>query len=242
MPVMSYFPVLGASMKSFSNDWGAPRSGGRGHEGTDIFAPSGTPLIAVTGGTITAAGNDGGKGGLRVWINGTFYYAHLSKLGPGIKAGVRVKAGQVIGYVGNSGNAASTPPHLHFGYDPSGSHSANGWANPFPFLRKLVNGGKVVMGKGGTPIDESPKSARQQKEDVFLEPPVLPQMGEPVLPTTPPGPEELMVTPEPPGSVSIGYTPRRRADAWDLISQVPNASPETLAYAKLIAKAASADS
>lgn len=219
-------PVKGGK---YTNDWGAPRSGGRGHEGTDIFAPAGTPIVAVVGGTITAAGDDGGKGGLRVWINGTFYFAHLSKLGKGIREGAKVKAGQVIGYVGNSGNARNTPPHLHFGWDPSGSQSANGWSNPYPLLTKAT---PVKRAKAPT-VEE--QAAVTVMDEEFERPPI--DLGSPVTPLSPmaAGPATL----GPIGSADPTPTapPETLASTWQLISTLPGASPDSLRYAELAALA-----
>lgn len=113
--------------KTFTNDWGAPRSGGRTHKGNDLFSPYGTPLGAVDAGVITKAGDDGGLGGLRVWLQTTsghgFYYAHLSRVGA--VEGQTVAQGDVVGAVGNSGNARTTPPHLHFQVHPGGGEPVN---------------------------------------------------------------------------------------------------------------------
>ncbi len=117
---------------SFINDWGFPRSGGRTHKGTDIFAPWNQPMRAVADGTITV--RTGGLGGNALYVNadyGTrYYYAHLSSFADWISSGVRVSRGDVIGYNGDSGNAAGGAPHLHFGIIPPGGS----WVNPFPTL------------------------------------------------------------------------------------------------------------
>ncbi len=132
---MSVFPVLGPCF--FADTWQAPRSGGRRHEGTDIIAKSGTPIYAVTNGTITRQYFDkpGSLGGnsLRLTApNGTyFYYAHFSTFTENIKVGTVVRAGEVIGYVGNTGN--SSTPHLHFEYHPGGGAAVN----PFPLLKSI---------------------------------------------------------------------------------------------------------
>lgn len=127
------FPVNGPH--SFINDWGFPRSGGRTHKGNDIFAAKGTPLVAVTDGYIGKSSPiEKGLGGITLWVYGTdgnqYYYAHLSKIHPGIRVGSKVAAGQIIGYVGNTGNARTTPPHMHFQIHPGGGEAIN----PYPYL------------------------------------------------------------------------------------------------------------
>ncbi len=112
------FPVAGGKNTNIQSFWGANRDAGRrAHEGIDIFAPRGTPVIAVTNGQITSSG-ERGLGGKQVWIrdqkrNQSIYYAHLDSIKP--ISNNRVKTGDTIGFVGNSGNARTTPPHLHFG-------------------------------------------------------------------------------------------------------------------------------
>jgi LysM repeat protein len=117
-------PVQGAVQ--FMNDWGFPRSGGRFHEGNDLFAARGTPAVAVVAGT--ALQTNGPLGGHQVKLLGddgvSYYYTHLDRFG----AGGRVAAGTVIGYVGNSGNAAGGATHVHFEVHPGGGAAVN----PYP--------------------------------------------------------------------------------------------------------------
>jgi murein DD-endopeptidase MepM/ murein hydrolase activator NlpD len=116
--------------RGYSNDFGAPRSGGRTHQGNDIFAPTGTPIRAPFAGTASDASNS--VGGLSVTVYGSqgyVYNAHLSRMG---QLG-SVSAGTIIGYVGTSGNAAGTSPHDHFEW-----HPGNGGAvNPYPYLNQV---------------------------------------------------------------------------------------------------------
>lgn len=111
------FPVLATTNNAIQSYWGAVREGGaRSHEGIDIFAKKGTPVIAATDGRITYTGEKG-LGGKQVWLrdqkrNQSLYYAHLDSIHP---VSGRVKTGDTLGYVGNTGNARTTPPHLHFG-------------------------------------------------------------------------------------------------------------------------------
>ena len=131
------FPVYAAS--SFSDTFGAARAGVVWHHGQDIFAPLGTPLLAVADGTIFSVGwND--LGGYRLWLRdrqgNQFYYAHLSAFSPLAVDGNEVKAGAVVGFVGNTGDAQTTPYHLHFEIHPVGllPLGYDGVVNPMPYL------------------------------------------------------------------------------------------------------------
>lgn len=127
------FPVQGPH--SYIDSWGAPRSGGRTHKGTDILAPRGTPVVACVTGTISRTSpTDSGLGGITIYLRGndgyTYYYAHLDGIAGGISSGVSVSAGQLIGWVGSTGNAGSTN-HLHFCAYTSGGVAVN----PYSILR-----------------------------------------------------------------------------------------------------------
>jgi murein DD-endopeptidase MepM/ murein hydrolase activator NlpD len=123
-------PVRGGA--SFIDTWGAPRSGGRTHKGVDMSAPRGTPLQAMDSGSIRISSHS--LGGKQVYLysdNGImFYYAHLDGYPSGLSSGQRVDRGQVIGYLGDTGNARGYP-HLHLGMGPIGG----GLVNPYPTVR-----------------------------------------------------------------------------------------------------------
>lgn len=126
------FPVLGEGI-SYTDDYGDPRAGTGWHHGIDLFGPTGTPLVAVADGVLSKVGVNT-LGGNRLWLTddlgNEYYYAHLSAFAPGSVDGARVRAGQVIGFLGNTGQAITTPPHLHFEIHPGGGDSVN----PYPYL------------------------------------------------------------------------------------------------------------
>lgn len=127
----------------FSNDWGYPRSGGRTHKGNDLFADRGTPIIAMADATIrnidrtdtyvpgTSRGDLGGIS-ISYWLDAGeyWYFSHLESIEPGLSEGQAIAMGQVIGYVGTSGNAYNTPPHAHVGRYVGGTA-----VNPYPTLK-----------------------------------------------------------------------------------------------------------
>lgn len=133
------FPVFGPA--SFGDSFGAFRAdvAGKWHHGEDIVAPMGTPLLAVADGTVFSVGwNE--LGGWRLWLRddqgNEFYYAHMSAYSPLAVDGRRVKAGDVLGFVGDSGDADGGIPHVHFEIHPAEllSFGYDGVVAPYPFL------------------------------------------------------------------------------------------------------------
>ncbi len=126
------FPVQGKNSRAIQSIWGDERDGGkRSHEGVDIFAARGTPILAPVEGVVTAV-RDTGLGGKQVWLRDpkrdwNLYFAHLdSQMVSNLQ---RVNPGDTLGLVGNTGNARTTAPHLHFGIYQSGA------INPFPAIK-----------------------------------------------------------------------------------------------------------
>ena len=153
------FPV--AEPHNFISSFGFPRSGGRLHQGNDIFAPYGTPLFACERGIVTRMGTDS-LGGIKLWITGesgtSYYYAHLSAFALGVVDGTIVEPGTVVGFVGNTGNAITTPPHLHFEIHPNGGPAID----PYPILKAA---------------DEATKLLASQQPDLSVLAPTLPPQG-----------------------------------------------------------------
>lgn len=144
------FPV--GDPHTFGSSFGAPRMTGtiyeHLHQGNDIFAPTGTPLLACERGVVIKMGTDV-LGGTKLWLAGQtgtrYYYAHLSGYAPGIVEGSVVAAGTVVGFVGQSGNALGTPPHLHFEIHPGGGAAID----PYPILRTVDDATRAVRRAGG---------------------------------------------------------------------------------------------
>ena len=135
-------PVEGAKNNDIGSFFGDPRDGGRRkHKGIDIFAKKGTPTVAAVSGVVSSVRN-GGLGGKTVWLRDvkhgrTLYYAHLdSQL---VRKGQLVRAGDPVGTVGNTGNARTTPPHLHFSI-----YTADGAIDPLPFVKTQSTEGKSL--------------------------------------------------------------------------------------------------
>lgn len=117
----------------FRDTWGAPRSGGRRHKGTDVMAPYNAKVYAFTHGRISRISTSR-LGGLGLYLWGDdgveYYYAHLADIAPGIYVGKRVEAGEWVALNGNSGNARGGVPHVHFEVHPGGGAPVN----PYPWL------------------------------------------------------------------------------------------------------------
>ena len=131
-------PVEGVRLSQVSDTWGAARSEGRTHEGTDIFAPEGTQVYSATPGYVYRIGTNPYGGNVVTVVGGAgvrYYYAHLSAFNENLQEGQYVTPETVLGYVGDTGNARATPPHLHFGVYP-GPYETCAWEaeNPYKLL------------------------------------------------------------------------------------------------------------
>lgn len=125
-------PFEDVSKRQIADTWGAPRGTGRRHEGQDIFAPKGTPILSATNGYVYKIGenNLGGQTVSVISAGGrVYYYAHLDAYAPNLEVGDPVTTRTVLGFVGTTGNAQGTPPHLHFGV-----YTMSGAVNPLPLL------------------------------------------------------------------------------------------------------------
>jgi peptidoglycan LD-endopeptidase LytH len=146
-----HMPVVGVQPRQLTDSWGNPRDGGkRKHRGIDIFAPRGTPVVAVADGIISYIGIQP-KGGQCLWLTTeagvSFYYAHLDRWASGLYEGMEVRSGDLLGYVGNTGNARTTPPHLHFGVNQNDE-----MVNPYPILTraKIVQRARTASDSGAS--------------------------------------------------------------------------------------------
>jgi murein DD-endopeptidase MepM/ murein hydrolase activator NlpD len=160
------FPVYGPS--SWSDTFRAPRAAPVGwHHGIDIFAPLGAPILAVADGTLFSVGwND--IGGYRLWLQDSegneFYYAHLSAFSTLAVEGAQVRAGDVIGFVGSTGDAENTPYHLHFEIHPVSMKRMgyDGVVNPTTYLlawQKLTD--VPIVGVAGWAAPIAPRAGRR---------------------------------------------------------------------------------
>jgi murein DD-endopeptidase MepM/ murein hydrolase activator NlpD len=137
-------PVAGVKPGALSDTFSDARSGGRIHDAIDIMASRGTPVVAADDGKVVKLFNSK-QGGLTVYefdpsATYAYYYAHLDSYAPGIVEGRRLRRGDLIGYVGSSGNASPDAPHLHFAIFVLGPEK-NWWQgtaiNPYPLLHGL---------------------------------------------------------------------------------------------------------
>ena len=129
-------PVLGIRVENVTDTWHEPR-GNRLHEGQDIFAPRGTIVRSATDGIIRRIGI-GQRGGNFIFITGAggrrYYYAHMDYVSPLLKIGSEVTTDTILGFVGTTGNAVGTSPHLHFGV-----YTNRGPIDPLPLLVNREN-------------------------------------------------------------------------------------------------------
>ncbi len=175
------FPLAREYFDSYDDTWGAARPQG-GHEGTDLMAPMGTPEFAITDGTVvpvSGANTNGWNtlGGYTVMIEAAysvgpvkkgdlFYYAHMDRKSE-LAIGDTVKAGDVVGYAGDTGQGpegtrGQFPPHLHLGwYETSGERTqlASGAMNPYPLLEWVKANGGSIEGGSDIPYCEAPQSS-----------------------------------------------------------------------------------
>ena len=158
------FPVYGTA--SFGDSFGAPRPDvpGGWHHGEDIFAPAGTLLLAVADGTLHTIGFNK-IGGYRLWLRDAsgneFYYAHLSAYSPLAVEGRRVEAGDVIGFVGDTGDADGGPPHLHFEIHPAAMAGLgyDGVVAPYPILLAWRRADDISFAAGRIYVPTGPSGA-----------------------------------------------------------------------------------
>lgn len=147
---MLLVPVQGIPRDKIVDTWGQSRAGGaRTHQASDIMAPGGTPVIAAAPGTVEKLFYSEGGGGITLYVRSpdrqwSYYYAHLARYAPGIVEGMQVRTGDLLGFVGDTGNAGTGNFHLHFAM--SHMQPADGWwkgqpVNPYPLL----------AGHGGAP-------------------------------------------------------------------------------------------
>ncbi len=181
------FPLRDDYFYSYDDTWGAPRPQG-GHEGTDLMTPSGVPEYAITDGTIVpVSGSKKGwntLGGYTVMVRADydigpmregdlFYYAHMDRKSA-LPIGAKVRAGQVVGYSGDTGQGPEVtrglfPPHLHLGwYDGGGDRSdlESGAMNPYPLLEWLKRNGGSVVGGSGAEYCEAPRTEDEPFADM----------------------------------------------------------------------------
>lgn len=203
LQVVAPYPIAGPS--NFSHDWGFPRwtPTPHLHEGTDLFADFGTPIVSSEGGRVIKKGT-AGAGGISAWIVGdsgnAYYYAHLQSWARGLEVGQRVEMGQVIGFVGDTGNAVGGAPHLHFEIHPGTPRSPGGPGSPprdpKPYLddalRRAEQQAEAFASGGGlTDAEGRPRIAEQATRYPILVPKT--ELDELIVGAEMQGPEDLML-------------------------------------------------
>lgn len=183
---MGRFIIAGEA--SYSHDWWFPRfgPGWRLHKGTDVFAPFGTGVRAPVDGRVRIT--NGGLGGLSVYViepSGTYWYmTHLSGIAPGLVEGASVTTGQIVGFVGTSGNAAGTPPHVHIQIHPGGGEAIDPKAVLDQFISDAM--GQVPQIVAAYQASRATITASGTAASIAL--PALPEPAAPILPTAAAGP------------------------------------------------------
>jgi hypothetical protein len=156
-------PLPGLQISELEPNFGAPRSHGP-HEGVDIVAPAGTPVLAVADGVVIR-NRSSSVGGIVLWVQGAdrrlYYYAHMQELAPGMRRGSAVRAGERIGSVGNTGNASNTPPHLHFAIYRVTSNGLPLRYRPLDPYRLLVAAGRPVEAAAPERAEAPPPPPRE---------------------------------------------------------------------------------
>jgi murein DD-endopeptidase MepM/ murein hydrolase activator NlpD len=205
------FPVLGQA--SFSDTWGSARADVGWHHGVDIFARLGSPVVAVADGVLFSVGWNT-IGGRRLWLRDRagnfFYYAHLSRFAAVAVEGARVRAGTVIAYVGNTGDAAGTPYHLHLEIHPASllSLGYDGAVDPFPY----VSAWQHVTRRGGSSATPAPGAILIGYTDISSAEGLDPDGLEQTL-KKPVAAETVAAAPRPVRSGGPAIAPARPADA-----------------------------
>jgi hypothetical protein len=227
------FPVLGTT--SFSDTFGAARADVSWHHGVDIFARLGAPVVAVADGVLLSVGWNR-IGGWRLWLRDRagnfFYYAHLSLFAPIAVNGQPVRAGTVIGFVGNTGDAEGTPYHLHFEIHPRSllSLGYDGAVDPFSYLSRWQRAGRAPTGRtspappvagaillGYTDISEAGSLSRAALKQTLAQPVAARTLTAVPAPTTAPSPAAPRIVPPPAGAARIA----RELDAGTAQPAVP---------------------
>ncbi|MTV50177.1 peptidoglycan DD-metalloendopeptidase family protein [Heliobacillus mobilis] len=208
-------PIPGATL---TDTFGAPRKETVTHDGIDIFAVRGTPIYATTGGVVEKVGVNaigGNRVGIRDDDGNYHYYAHLSAYGD-VRVGDHIAAGTIVGYVGNTGNARTTPPHLHYGIrSPEGD-----WVNPYPFLAAAESSGTNRVPASGQPFSEKTSFAVALRRAIHALPTNTPKAAPRLYSRTPLEPKIIL-------SFSLSLPPAEEAQKKPLTSPPVPAAPQS---------------